>query len=122
MSAPVNPTVEAASLSRSISSALGFFQVDVEDLLRPLPEGTIDGDMSAETSGTHQRRVEHVGTVCRRHNHHRFGGDETVHLAEDLVERLLAFVVPPPSPVPRWRPTASISSMKRMLGALVRAA
>jgi hypothetical protein len=42
---------------------------------------------------------------------------EAVHLDEHLVEGLLALVVPPPMPAPRWRPTASISSMKMIAGA-----
>ncbi len=43
--------------------------------------------------GPQQGGVEHVGAVGGRHDDHRFGLGEAVHLAEDLVERLLAFLL-----------------------------
>ena len=66
--------------------------------------------------GTQQGRIEHVGPVRGGHHDHRLGLREAVHLAEDLVERLLAFVVAAAEPGPRCRPMASISSMKRIEG------
>src|SRR6266540_3015567 len=76
-SAPVKPGVPAASVSRSISGAVG----------------PVDDDLPVEAAGAQQRRVEDVGPVR--------GGDqddvvlqlEAVHLDEQLVERLLALVV-----------------------------
>ena len=49
--------------------------------------------MAVETAGPQQGRIEHVGPVRGGHDDHRLGLREAVHLAEDLVERLLAFVV-----------------------------
>ena len=59
----------------------------------PLLRRPIDGDVPVEPAGPQQRRVEHVGPVGRGDDDHRFGRREAVHLAEDLVERLFAFVV-----------------------------
>jgi hypothetical protein len=43
---------------------------------------------------------------------------ETIHLDEELVQGLLAFIVAAAKPAPLCRPTASISSMKTMHGAV----
>src|ERR1051325_6465499 len=81
-SAPVKPGVPAASASRSIAGASG------------LPGGPVDDELPVETTRAQERRVEDVRPVR--------GGDqddvvlhlEAVHLDEQLVERLLALVVP----------------------------
>ena len=49
--------------------------------------------MAVEAAGPQQGRIEHVGPVGGGHDDHRLGLREAVHLAEDLVERLLALVV-----------------------------
>ena len=67
-------------------------RVDLEDRQPALPRRAVDGDVAVEAAGTQQRRVEHVGAVGRRHDDDRFVRLETVHFAEDLVERLLAFI------------------------------
>src|SRR5690606_16078944 len=65
-----------------------------EDLLPPAHIGPADVHLAVETTGTHERRVEHVGTV-RRGDHDDLGNEvKAVHLDEDLVQRLLALVVP----------------------------
>src|SRR5690606_39840410 len=65
-----------------------------EDLLPPAHIGPADVHLAVETTGTHERRVEHVGTV-RRGDHDDVGVVvKAVHLDEDLVQRLLALVVP----------------------------
>ena len=55
--------------------------------------GPIDGDVAVETARAEQGRIEHVGAIGGRHDDDRFVLREAVHFAEDLVERLLAFVV-----------------------------
>src|SRR4051794_30282333 len=68
--------------------------VDVEDLGPPLAVGAVDDDLAVEAAGTEQRRIEDVRAVR--------GGDEddvvlhleAVHLHQELVQRLLALVVP----------------------------
>ena len=49
--------------------------------------------MTVEATGAHQRGVENVRTVRRRHHHHRVVLRETVHFAQNLVQRLLALVL-----------------------------
>src|SRR3954471_19077036 len=68
--------------------------MDLEDLLAALAVGPVDDDLAVEAAGPQQCRVEDVGPVG--------GGDqddvvlhlEAVHLDQQLVERLLALVVP----------------------------
>ena len=67
-------------------------RVDLEDLEPALPGRPVDGDVPVEAAGPQQRRVEHVGPVGGGHHDDRLGRLEAVHLAEDLVERLLALV------------------------------
>ncbi len=67
--------------------------VDAEDRQAALVGGAIDRDVAVETARPKQGRIEHVGPVRGGHHDHRLGLREPVHLAEDLVERLLALVV-----------------------------
>ena len=92
--------------------------VDLEDLEPALPGRPVDGDVPVEAARPQQGRVEHVGPVGGGHDDDRLVRLEAVHLAEDLVERLLAFVASRRrSPRRASGPTASISSMNRMHGA-----
>ena len=68
--------------------------MDRQDALAPPDVRTVDHDAAVEAAGTKQRRVEHVGTVGRRDQDDAFVRLEAVHLDEQLVERLLALVVP----------------------------
>ena len=56
--------------------------------------GTVDHDLAVEPSGTQERRIEDVRAVRRRQHDHAARGVEAVHLHQELVERLLTFVVP----------------------------
>ena len=67
--------------------------VNLEDGDAPALRGAIDRDMAIEPSGPEQGRIEHVGAVGGGEHDDRFVGAEAVHFAEDLIERLLAFVV-----------------------------
>ena len=67
--------------------------VHLEDLLASAHIGRIDDDLTVEAAGAQQRRVEHVDAVRRRDQHDGVVLLETVHLDEQLVQRLLAFVV-----------------------------
>ena len=60
----------------------------------PLLRRPIDCDMAIEPSGAKQGRIEHVGPVRRGQHDHRFIRAEAVHFAQNLIERLLALVVP----------------------------
>ena len=55
--------------------------------------GQVDVDLTVETSGTQQCLVEHIDAVGGRQDDDTRIGAETVHLGQQLVERILAFVV-----------------------------
>ena len=67
--------------------------MDLEDRQPALERGPIHRDVAVESPGTQQRRIEHVRPVGGGHDDDRLGLGEAVHLAEDLVQGLLAFVV-----------------------------
>ena len=104
--------VRTATMCRSTSGTNGLplactlrIASRLPDQGRPRPpDGRIDPD--AAERGQARRAVgggddDEVGVVV-----------ETIHLDEQLVQRLLALVWPPPMPEPRLRPTASISSIR----------
>ena len=94
-SAPVKPGVWAASRSRSISRGERLAPgVHLQDGLAALPVGTVDHDLAVEATRAQQRRVEDVGPVGGRDHDDALVGLEAVHLHQQLVEGLLAFVVP----------------------------
>jgi hypothetical protein len=74
--------------------------VYAQDRLATFQVGPVDHDLTVEAPGAQQRGVEDVGAV--RRGHEDDGGTlvEAVHLDEQLVERLLALVVPPAEPRP----------------------
>ena len=65
----------------------------LEDRLAADTVGRLHGDAAVEASRTKQSLVEDVGPVGRADDDHARGRVEPVHLGEDLVQRLLAFVV-----------------------------
>src|SRR5208283_776081 len=67
--------------------------VYLEDLATPHPVGWLYGDATVESSRTQQRRVEDLGPVGRGENDHGLGGFETVKFGQDLIERLLTFII-----------------------------
>ena len=60
---------------------------------RPFLVGRSTVTWRSNRPGPKQRRVENVGPVGRRQHDHALARREAVHLGQDLVERLLAFVV-----------------------------
>ena len=69
-------------------------RVDPKDLLTPVQVRQVDDDLPVEPPRADQGRVKHVRAVGRGHDDHALGGVEAVHLDEELVQRLLALVVP----------------------------
>src|SRR5680860_1501766 len=55
--------------------------------------GAIDHDLTVEPAGTQQGRIEDIGAVGGRDHDDALVGLEPVHLDEQLVQGLLAFVV-----------------------------
>ena len=72
---------------------LDVLQVDFDDLLAAGHVGPIDQHVAIETAGPQQGGIERFGPVGGAHHDHAAVGVEAVHLDEQRVERLLAFVV-----------------------------
>ena len=64
-----------------------------QDLFAPFHVGRVENHPAVEAAGAQQRRVEDVGAVGRGDDDHVGVGVEAVHLDQNLVQRLLAFVV-----------------------------
>ena len=60
---------------------------------RPSLVGRMHHDLPIESTGTEERRVEHIGPVCGGQDDDALVPRKAIHLSEDLVERLLAFIV-----------------------------
>src|SRR5262249_25681497 len=69
------------------------FSVNLENRLPALNVRPADDHAPVEPAGPQQRRIEHVRPVGRRHQDYAFVRFEPVHLHEQLVQRLLTFVV-----------------------------
>ena len=67
--------------------------MNFKNLLPALNVGQVDVNLSVETAGPCECGVKNVRTVCCSHYDNAVVGLEAVHLNQDLVERLFAFVV-----------------------------
>ena len=65
----------------------------LEDLLALVEVGEIDVNLTIETSGAQQGRVEHVGPVGGSQDDHARVCAEAIHLCQQGVQRVLALVV-----------------------------
>ena len=93
-SAPEKPGVLPATTSQVDVERQRFpLGVHVEDGLACGQLRPIDEDATIEAARAQQRRIEHVGTVGGRDDHHQVAALEAVHLRQQLVQRLLALVV-----------------------------
>jgi hypothetical protein len=73
----------------------GFvLQVNVHDRFAFFQGRQSDGHLTVETARTQQRMIKNVWSVCCRHDDHAGGFVEAIHLGQDLIEGLFAFVVP----------------------------
>ena len=68
-------------------------RVHAEDRFPAGPVGRLHRDPAVETSGSEQGLVEDVGAIGRTDDDHVRGRVEPVHLGQDLIQGLLAFVV-----------------------------
>ncbi len=70
------------------------FRVHAKNLFAASHVGTGNRDAPVEAAGSQNRRVEHVGAVGGGDDDDAVVGFEPVHLDEELIQRLLALVVP----------------------------
>ena len=68
-------------------------RVDAQELLAPQQVWVGHWDLSVESAWAQQRWVQHIWPVRSRHEDHAITIAETVHLHQQLVKGLLAFVV-----------------------------
>ena len=93
-SAPVEKGTRLAIFSKSTSSAKGLaLGVHLQDGNTPRHIGVIDENRAVKAAGTQQRGVKNVAAVRRRHDNNALVDCEAIHLDQQLVQRLLAFVV-----------------------------
>ena len=67
--------------------------VHTQDAFASTQVGKVHNDLAVEPAGPQQRRVEHVGTVGGGNEDDALVRFKSVHLNEELVERLLSLVV-----------------------------
>ncbi len=72
--------------------------MNLEDLNAALLIRTVDRHVPIESPWPQQRRIEHVGTIRSGQHDHRFRLAESVHLAENLVQRLFPLIMPAAQP------------------------
>ena len=72
---------------------LQVFQVHVENFTALFQVGQFDVDLAVEASGPQQRFVEDVGPVRGGQHDHAGVRSETVHLGQQLVQRIFSLVV-----------------------------
>ena len=114
------PGVLEASRSRSTSSASGTERVWTRRIAaRPAASGGWTTTRRSKRPGRSSAGSSTSGRFVAASTITLASGVEAVHLGEDLVERLLALVVPADRAAapPRERPIASSSSMKMIAGA-----
>src|SRR5205814_4954176 len=70
--------------------------MDPQNFLAPFHVGKIDGDLVIKTARAEQSRIENIGPVSGSDDNDPFLGIESVHLDEQGIEGLLAFVVAAP--------------------------
>ena len=71
----------------------GLPGVDLQDLLTTLHIGQRHDDLTVETTGPQQGRIEDVGPVRGRYQDYPFVRFKTIHLDEELIQGLLPLVV-----------------------------
>src|SRR5439155_959312 len=69
-------------------------RMNAEDRLTAALIGRTDCDAAIEAPRAEESRIENIDPVRRREHDDTFTAGESIHLREDLVERLLAFVEP----------------------------
>ena len=67
-------------------------RVHAQDCLAPLQIGSFNRNLSVKTARTQQCGIKNVGTVCRRDEDQVRGVVKAVHLNQQLVEGLIAFI------------------------------
>ena len=73
-------------------------RMDLEDGFAPVEGRQINHDLAVEPAGALERGIKHIGPVRGRDDNDAFLGVESIHLHQQGVERLLAFIMPATNP------------------------
>mmetsp|Transcript_73448 Transcript_73448/g.146096 ORF Transcript_73448/g.146096 Transcript_73448/m.146096 type:complete len:232 (-) Transcript_73448:584-1279(-) len=119
--APENPVVRLATISSSTESAIGLpRQCTLRIALRPSLSGKSTGTRRSKRPGR-SRALSRTSArlVAARTMMPELPSKPSISVKIwlSVCSRSSLPPAPPPAPPPRWRPTASISSMKMMQGA-----
>src|SRR5207244_2140441 len=77
----------------NVLSERNLLGVNAKHFLAATDIRTAHDHAAVETAGTQQRRVKNIRTVSGSHQDHAVVGLKTVHLDEQLVQRLLTLIV-----------------------------
>jgi hypothetical protein len=117
-SAPEKPGVPRAMMSALTSGASGTLRMCTSRICsRPRMSGSGHDDLAVEAARAQQRRVEHVGRLVAAMTITPALPSKPSISTSSWLSVCSRSSLPPPKPAPRWRPTASISSMNTMHGA-----
>ena len=86
---PLGDVVQVDVIRQRLSLA-----VYLQDRNAPVLVRIIDGHLAVKTAGPHQCRIEDIPAVCRGHHDDTFIHGESVHLDQQLVQRLFALIMP----------------------------
>src|SRR5262245_46373602 len=67
--------------------------MDAQNLLAALDVRLVDQNLAIESPWPEQCRVEYLGPIRRRHDDDALAAIESVHLGQQLIERLLALLM-----------------------------
>ena len=70
-----------------------FTRMHAQNLFTPFDVRIANSHLTVKTTWTQQRRVQNIFAVCRRDNDNAFVGFKTIHLNQQLVQRLLTLIV-----------------------------
>ena len=92
-----------------VVSLLDRPQVNIEDSLTLAQLRQVHMNLTVKTSGTQQRRIKDVSTIRSSQDNHTTIRAKTVHLRQQLVESILAFIIATHRKVFRTRTPHSIN-------------
>ena len=76
-----------------IRSQFNFAQMHLKDFLTLIQVRQINVNLTVKTTGPHQSLVQNIGPVGRSQDNHPAVGVKTIHLRQQLIERILPLIV-----------------------------
>ena len=114
--APLKPSVSPASKFQSISLSISLLERGLVRFLFFQCSRVWDDNLPIETTRSNKRLVEHVNSVRRGNAHDLCVAVETIQLYEQLIQRLVTFIVTRATATSRSARRHRASSMKMIDG------